>query len=391
MSGSITPPAPTFSRDELLRYSRQLIMPEVTVAGQRRLQQARVLCVGAGGLGSPLALYLAAAGVGRLGLVDGDTVDLTNLQRQTLYATADVGRPKLEAARARLSALNPEITVVPHALRLVSANALELLRDYDVIADGSDNFATRYLVNDAAVLLGKPNVSGSVYRFAGQLSVFHPGRGPCYRCLFPEPPPPGLVPSCAESGVLGVLPGIIGSLQALEVLKLLLGQGEPLIGRLLLFDGLGARCRELSFERNPACALCGDAPTIKAPCDHDEARCARPPPSGAGEREAVARYSVEEFHARRLAGEPDALLDVREPHEHQLVSLPGAVLLPLGELPARLHELAATRGYVIYCHRGARAERAYGLLRQAGFSGLRVLTGGIDAWATRIDPSLPRY
>jgi len=378
------------SRDEILRYSRHLLLPEVTLEGQKRLRAARVLLVGAGGLGSPLALYLAAAGVGRIGLVEFDRVDLTNLQRQVLYSTADVGRPKLEAARDRLAGLNPEIEIVPHAARLSSANAMEIVAGYDVVADGTDNFPTRYLVNDACVLLGKPNVHASVFRFDGQLAVFDAARGPCYRCLFPEPPPPGLVPSCADGGVLGVLPGILGTLQALEVLKLLLGRGEPMIGRLLLVDALGMRFREIAIARDPACPVCGERPTITAPIDY-EAFCGLRGEEAPADVEGIPTLAVEELAARRAAGEEVDLLDVREPHEAAIARIPGARLLPLSELPARLHELDSARTWTLSCHRGTRSVQAFHLMRRAGFGRLRVLAGGVDAWAERIDPSMPRY
>jgi molybdopterin/thiamine biosynthesis adenylyltransferase/rhodanese-related sulfurtransferase len=378
------------SRDEILRYSRHLLLPEVTLEGQRRLKEARVLVVGAGGLGSPLALYLAAAGVGTIGLAEFDAVDLTNLQRQVLYSTADVGRPKLEAARERLSGLNPEIEIVPHPLRLDSSNVMAVVEGYDVVADGTDNFPTRYLVNDACVLAGKPNVYASVFRFDGQVSVFDARRGPCYRCLFPEPPPPGLVPSCADGGVLGVLPGIVGSLQALEVIKLVLGRGEPLIGRLLLFDALGLRFREIGVRKDPRCAVCGESPTVQAPIDYEEF-CGLRGEEAAVDAAGLPTLSVEELHARRQGGEAFDLLDVREAHEAEIARIPGARLLPLSDLPARLHELDSARTYTLHCHRGTRSVQAYHLLRQAGFGRLRILAGGVDAWAERIDPTLPRY
>ncbi len=381
---------PELSRDEILRYSRHLLLPEVTLEGQRKLRSARVLVVGAGGLGSPLALYLAAAGVGRIGLVEFDSVDLTNLQRQVLYATSDVGRPKLEAARERLAGLNPEIEIVPHPVRLSSANAMDLVRDYDVVADGTDNFPTRYLVNDACVLAGRPNVYASVFRFDGQLSVFDAARGPCYRCLFPEPPPPGLVPSCADGGVLGVLPGILGTLQALEVLKLLLGRGEPMIGRLLLFDALGLTFREIGVRKDPACPVCGERRTITELIDY-EAFCGLRGEETTADTEGLPTLSVEELRDRRAAGEAIDLLDVREPHEAEIARIPGARLLPLSDLPARLHELDSARTWTLSCHRGTRSVQAYHLLRQAGFGRLRVLAGGVDAWAERIDPAMPRY
>jgi len=380
---------PTLSHDEILRYSRHLLMPEVTLAGQERLKAARVLCVGAGGLGSPLALYLAAAGVGTLGLVDFDRVDLSNLQRQVLYASGDIGRPKLDAARERLQALNPGVNVVTHPLRLASDNVMEVIGDYDIVADGTDNFPTRYLVNDACVLAGKPNVYASIFRFEGQVSVFDARRGPCYRCLFPQPPPPGLVPSCADGGVLGVLPGIIGTLQALEVLKLILGVGEPLVGRLVLFDALAFRMRELALRRDPGCAVCGSAPTVTAPIDY-EAFCGLQAGEGAA-RTSLPVLGVGELVARRRAGTAPELLDVREAHELAIARIPDARSLPLSELPARLHELDSTRDYAIACHHGLRSIEAYYLLHKAGFRRLSVLEGGVDAWAAGIDPSLPRY
>ena len=375
------------TRDEILRYSRHLVMPEVTLEGQRRLREARVLCVGAGGLGSPLTLYLAAAGIGRLGLVDFDTVDLTNIQRQVLYATADVGRLKLDAAIERLSALNPHIDIVPHALRLTSENVLDVIEPYDIVVDGTDNFPTRYLVNDACVIAGKPNVYGSIFRFEGQLSVFDARRGPCYRCLFPEPPPPGAVPSCAEGGVLGVLPGIIGSMQALEVIKLILGRGGSLIGRLVLFDALAFRFHDIRLKKDPHCVVCGATPSILAPIDYD-AFCGIGQDGPAGDLD-LPSLSVHEYVAGN-AGDAE-LLDVRNDYEFMIASIPGARLMPLGELASRLAELDATREYVLTCHHGPRAVQAYYLMRSAGFERLRVLAGGVDAWAIHIDPSMPRY
>jgi adenylyltransferase/sulfurtransferase len=372
------------SNDEILRYSRHLLMPEVTLAGQQKLKDARVLCVGAGGLGSPLALYLAAAGVGTLGLVEFDKVDVTNLQRQILYSTADVGRPKLEAACERLTALNPEVKIVPHATRLTSDNVMEVIAGYDIVADGTDNFPTRYLVNDACVFAGKPNVYASIYRFEGQVSVFHAARGPCYRCLFPEPPPPRLVPSCADGGVLGVLPGIVGSLQALEVLKLILGTGEPLIGRLVLFDALAFTTRDLRFRKDPGCEVCGESPTITSPIDYDEF-------CGIEESRALPVMSVEEANARMQTGGELELLDVRESHEQRIARIAGAISVPLTELPARLHELDSSKTYVIACHQGLRSIEAYYLMHKAGFRRLKILEGGVDAWAQKIDPTMARY
>ena len=389
-AGSAAGEASHLSNDEILRYSRHLIMPEVTLEGQRRLKAARVLCIGAGGLGSPLTLYLAAAGVGTLGVVEFDTVDLSNIQRQVLYSTADVGRPKIEAARERLTALNPDIEIVPHALRLSSDNVIDLFRQYDIIADGTDNFPTRYLVNDASILTGRPNVYASIFRFEGQVSVFGAPDGPCYRCLFPEPPPPGLVPSCAEGGVLGVLPGIVGSLQALEVIKLILGIGDPLVGRLAMFDALDFALREVTIRRDPDCAVCGASPSITAPIDY-ELFCGIRGEEGEVDATGVPILSVDAFDARRRAGESFELLDVREAYEADIVQIPGARMFPLSELPARMHELDSAVTYTLSCHHGTRSVQAYHALRKAGFGRLQVLAGGVDAWAVRIDPSLPRY
>jgi adenylyltransferase/sulfurtransferase len=377
---------PQLSHDEVLRYSRHLLLPEVGVEGQRRLKGARVLLIGAGGLGSPAALYLAAAGVGTLGLVEFDLVDVTNLQRQILHGTAALGRPKLESAAERLHDLNPHVRVEPVAERLSSANALEILRRYDVIVDGSDNFPTRYLVNDACVLLGKPLVYGSIFRFEGQVSVFDAARGPCYRCLYSEPPPPGLVPSCAEGGVLGVLPGIIGSLQALEALKLLLGIGDSLVGRLVLFDALRLRFRELALRKDPECPVCGPAPTVTALIDY-EAFCG----IGTVPRHDELEVSPAELQALRGGAVGPLVVDVREPHEYEIVHLEESRLVPLRELPARLAELDADREIVVLCHHGVRSRLAVELLRGAGFSRARSLAGGIDAWAVEVDPELPRY
>jgi len=381
---------PDLSHEEILRYSRHLIIPEVGKEGQRRLKAARVLLVGTGGLGSPLALYLGAAGVGTLGLVDFDVVDETNLQRQVLHGTSDVGRSKLASARDRLREINPHVRIEPHEERLTSANALDILREYDVIVDGTDNFPTRYLVNDACVLLGKPNVYGSIFRFEGQVSVFWAERGPCYRCLFREPPPPGLVPSCAEGGVLGVLPGIIGSLQALETLKLILGIGQPLIGRLQLFDGLQFRFRELKLRKDPACPVCGESPTVRELIDY-EAFCGVTQ-ADADER-AVPELTVAELRARIERGERVSILDVREPHEWDIVNLGplGARLIPLGELNDHLHEVEQLGDLVVHCKGGTRSARAVAQLRAAGLTRVFNLKGGILAWAEQVDPALPQY
>ncbi len=377
------------TQQEILRYSRHLVMPEVTLEGQRKLKDAKVLCVGAGGLGSPLSLYLAAAGVGTLGLVDFDEVDLTNIQRQILYSTDDVGRAKLDAATERISGLNPSIEIVPHRTRLTSDNVMAIIEPYDIVVDGTDNFPTRYLVNDACVLAGKPNVYGSIFRFDGQVSVFDASRGPCYRCLFPEPPPPGAVPSCAEGGVLGVLPGIVGSLQALETIKLILGRGESLIGRLVLFDALAFEFREVRLRKDRNCVVCGDAPSITAPIDYIEF-CG----GDAAATEAldgVPGMTVEEYAALAKAGNAYELLDVRNPHECEIARIPGARLIPVGELPARLSELDKERAYVVTCHKGPRSVQAYHLMKKAGYKHLQILLGGVDAWAEKIDPSMSRY
>ncbi len=361
------------SPDERIRYARHLALPGVGEEGQERLKAARVLVVGAGGLGSPVALYLAAAGVGTLGLVDFDEVDVTNLQRQVLYGTGDVGRPKLEAAAARLSDLNPGVRMVPHALCLSSENALDILADYDVIADGTDNFPARYLVNDACVLLGKPNVHASVSRFDGQASVFWAAKGPCYRCLFEEPPPADLVPSCAEGGVLGVLPGLLGTIQATEVLKLLLGVGEPLIGRLLLVDALRMEMRTISTAKNPACAVCGSTPTVTRLAD-TEAFCAGRPAA------ALAETSPEELAGRLASGDAPFLLDVREPYEVPARALAGALNIPLAALPSRLDDVPRGRDVVVYCESGVRSARALAILGAAGHARASHLAGGIARW-----------
>jgi molybdopterin/thiamine biosynthesis adenylyltransferase/rhodanese-related sulfurtransferase len=372
------------SPSELVRYARHLTLPEVGASGQERLAKARVLLVGAGGLGSPAALYLAAAGVGALGVVDGDAVELTNLQRQVLHGTAAVGRAKTESARERLGDLNPHVRVEAHPVRLTSDNALEILGRYDFALDGSDNFPTRYLVNDASVLLRKPYVYGSIFRIDGQVSVFAAPGGPCYRSLFAEPPPPDLVPNCAEAGVLGVLPGLIGSLQALEAIKLILGVGEPLVGRLLLVEALKVRFRELSVQRDPACAVCGDAPTVTALIDY-EAYCGVG--SGHDASEEVAATDL----ARRLTGSGGPLVvDVREPWEWEIAHIEGSRLVPLGELPDRLRELDPRAEIVTVCHKGKRSLMAQQLLQGAGFQA-RSLAGGIDAWAAEVEPGMARY
>ena len=380
------PLLPKLSHEEILRYSRHLILPDVGVEGQQKLKAARVLLVGAGGLGSPAALYLAAAGVGTLGLVDFDVVDKTNLQRQILHGTSTVGVSKLQSATARIHDLNPNVRVETFETRLTSENALDIIREFDIVADGTDNFPTRYLVNDACVLLDKPNVYGSIFRFEGQASVFHAKRGPCYRCLYSEPPPPGLVPSCAEGGVLGVLPGIIGSIQAMETIKLILGAGQPLIGRLVLFDALKLQFRELKLEKDPECPVCGAHPTVTELIDY-QAFC------GIG---AEPSYDGAEITAHELRDEWQrnpalVVVDVREPHEYEIAHIDGAVLMPLGELPDRLGELDGHHEIVTHCHHGARSLKALEILKAAGFSKVRSLRGGIDAWAVNVDPALPRY
>src|SRR5881409_117963 len=363
-------------------------MPEVGVDGQRKLKAAKVLCIGACGLGSPVVMYLAAAGVGTLGLVDFDVVDFSNLQRQILHGTPDVGRPKLASAKDRLNAINPEVTIETYETALSSQNALDLFRPYDVIVDGTDNFPTRYLVNDACVLLGKPNAYGSIFRFEGQASVFAMKEGPCYRCLYPEPPPPGLVPSCAEGGVLGILPGLVGVIQATEVIKLVLGKGEPLIGRLLLVDALAMKFRELKLRKNPDCPVCGTHPTITKLIDYNEFCGIRgeEAPVEAG----VPEIQVEELKRRLDAGEDVFVLDVREPHEYQICNING-YLIPLGDLPKRVHELDSSREIVPHCRSGARSPKAVNFLRQAGFKKVHNLAGGILAWADRVDPKMPKY
>jgi molybdopterin/thiamine biosynthesis adenylyltransferase/rhodanese-related sulfurtransferase len=383
------PAAATLTNDEILRYSRHLIMPEVGMEGQQKLKAAKVLCIGAGGLGSPLALYLAAAGVGTLGIVDFDVVDFTNLQRQIIHSTADVGRPKLESAAEKLKAINPFINLRTFNTRLSSENALDLFREFDIVADGTDNFPTRYLVNDACVLTGKPNVYGSIFRFEGQASVFATEQGPCYRCLYPEPPPPGLVPSCAEGGVLGILPGLVGVMQATEAIKLILGIGDPLIGRLLLIDALGMKFRELKLRKNPDCPACGRNRTITKLIDYNEfcgIRGEETPVSTTG----IPTIQVEELKRRLDAGENLFVLDVREPHEYQICNING-YLIPLGDLPKRVSELDSSREIVAHCRSGVRSGKAVEFLQQAGFKKVHNLAGGILAWADRIDPKMPKY
>ena len=386
---------PELTRDEVQRYSRHLILPEVGLDGQRKLKAGRVLCVGAGGLGSPAALYLAAAGVGTLGLVDFDVVDVTNLQRQILYSTLDVGRPKLEAAAERLTGLNPDVNVRTHETRLTSANALDLFRQYDVIVDGADNFPTRYLVNDACVLTGKPNAYGSIFRFEGQASVFATKDGPCYRCLYPEPPPPGLVPSCAEGGVLGVLPGLVGTIQATEALKLILGSGTTLAGRLLLLDALTMEFRTVKARRDPDCPVCGDHPSITALIDYEQF-CGIAPVAAAPAAGLPAEFetTVGELKARIDRRDDIWILDVREPNEFQICRIPGSTLIPLGELAKRLTEVprgADAPDIIVHCKMGGRSAKAVNLLRERGFTRLKNLKGGILQWIKEVDPTQTPY
>ena len=396
---------PKLSNDEISRYSRHLILPEVGMEGQQKLKAAKILCVGTGGLGAPLALYLAAAGVGTLGLVDFDTVDASNLQRQIIHSTATVGKLKVDSAEIMLNGLNPYMNVVKHNTMLTSANALEIFKDYDIIADGTDNFQTRYLVNDACVLLNKPNAYGSIFRFEGQASVFATKAGPCYRCLYPEPPPPGLVPSCAEGGVLGILPGLVGIIQATEVIKLILGIGESLAGRLLLIDALTMQFRTLKLRKNPDCPVCGTQPTVTALIDYDQF-CGIEKPAAVGPLEVardkavggasivdgIPQISVEELKRKLDAKEDVFVLDVREPHEYPIANL-GAPLIPVGELEKRVGELAAqkNREIVIHCRSGGRSQKAALILKNAGFTHVENLAGGILAWADKIDPTMPKY
>ena len=393
-SGTATDTLPALSADEVKRYSRHLILSEVGMEGQRRLKAAKVLCIGAGGLGSPVAMYLAAAGVGTIGIVDFDTVDVSNLQRQILHGTSDVGRSKLASARDTLKDLNPHVNVITHEVALSSANALDLFRGYDVVVDGTDNFPTRYLVNDACVLLGIPNAYGSIFRFEGQASVFGAKDGPCYRCLYPEPPPPGLVPSCAEAGVLGILPGLIGTIQATETVKIILGMGQTLAGRFLIYDAMKMRFRELTLRKDPECPVCGTNPTVTALIDYDQfcgivpAQAAPPAPVLT---DAMADVSVLEFKAMLNAGTAPLLIDVREPHEYEICRIEGSVLIPLGDLPARVGELDPAVELVMQCRSGVRSGKAAAFLRERGFRSVHNLAGGILAWIDQVDPSQPKY
>ena len=384
---------PELSNDEIKRYSRHLIMPEVGVDGQRRLKAGSVLCIGAGGLGSPAAMYLAAAGVGRIGIVDFDVVDFSNLQRQIIHGTPDVGRPKLASAKDRLLALNPHIQVDTYEEALSSENAFRLFEPYDIILDGTDNFPTRYLVNDACVILGKPNTYGSIFRFEGQASVFGMKNGPCYRCLYPEPPPPGLVPSCAEGGVLGVLPGIIGVIQATEAIKLLTGVGEPLVGRFLLYDALKMRFRELKVPKDPDCPVCGTHPTVTKLIDYQQF-CGIHPASPETAVNAVSNgfdITAVELKQRLDRGDKVRIIDVREPNEYQINRIPGSELIPLGELPRRYAELDPDDELVMHCKMGGRSAKAADFLRSVGFKHVQNLKGGILEWVDKVDPSQPRY
>jgi molybdopterin/thiamine biosynthesis adenylyltransferase/rhodanese-related sulfurtransferase len=382
--------AVALSNEEIMRYSRHLIMPEVGLEGQLKLKRAKVLCIGTGGLGAPLGLYLAAAGVGKIGLVDFDAVDLTNLQRQILFGTSDIGRPKIQAATDRLRNLNPDIEIDRFETRLTSENALDILKDYDIVVDGTDNFPTRYLVNDACVILGKPNVYGSIFRFEGQITIFGAAGGPCYRCLYPEPPPPGLVPSCAEGGVLGVLPGIVGAIQAAETLKLIISKGEPLIGRLLLFDALAMRFRELKLRKDPKCLVCGEHPTIKQLIDYEQFCGIRGEESVSPAQTTVPEIAPRELKSRLDRGDNLFILDVREPHEYQICNI-GGHLIPLGDLSRRVNELDSSREIVAHCRSGKRSAEAVEFLRSAGFRKVLNLKGGILAWSDEVDPRVPKY
>src|SRR5580700_141735 len=393
-SAGISAPPVTLSKDEILRYRRHLIMPDVGMEGQLQLKSAKVLLIGTGGLGAPLGLYLAAAGVGRIGMVDFDVVDFTNLQRQVIHGTKDVGRKKLDSAADRMRDINPNVELDRYEVALTSENALDILSGYDIVIDGTDNFPTRYLVNDACVILNKPNVYGSIFRFEGQASIFAYEGGPCYRCLYPEPPPPGLVPSCAEGGVIGVLPGVIGLIQATETVKLILGIGEPLVGRLMLYDALGMRFRELKLRRNPECPVCGDHPTITKLIDYHQF-CGVPSPNQAPAAQETkvneGEIGVIELKAKLDRGDKFVLIDVREPHEYKICNIPGAKLIPLREFPQHVGEFSPDDDIVIHCRSGMRSAKACSVLRAAGFQHVRNVVGGILAWSDRVDPSVPKY
>ncbi|MEX2300809.1 MAG: molybdopterin-synthase adenylyltransferase MoeB [Bryobacterales bacterium] len=380
------------SNDEILRYSRHLIMPEVGMEGQLKLKAAKVLMIGTGGLGAPLGLYLAAAGVGKIGIVDFDIVDTTNLQRQVIHGTKDIGRSKLDSAADRMHDVNPYVEIKKYEMRLSSENAIELFKDYDIVVDGTDNFPTRYLVNDACILTGKPNVYGSIFRFEGQSTVFGYEDGPCYRCLYPEPPPPGLVPSCAEGGVLGILPAVVGSIQATETVKLILGKGLTLKGRLLLYDALDMKFRELKLRKNPECPMCGTNPTIHELIDYEQF-CGIPQQQSEPETKGMSEWEIDPVGLKqRLDNKEEVfILDVREPHEYDICRLEGSTLIPLGELPKRVNELNSADDIVVHCRSGVRSGKAVDFLRKAGFRKVKNLTGGILAWSDQVDPSMPKY
>jgi molybdopterin/thiamine biosynthesis adenylyltransferase/rhodanese-related sulfurtransferase/molybdopterin converting factor small subunit len=382
---------PELTKDEIKRYSRHLILPEVGLEGQRKLKAAKVLCIGAGGLGSPVAMYLAAAGVGTIGIVDFDVVDFSNLQRQILHSTPDVGKPKLQSAKEKLTAMNPHIDIVTHDVALSSENALELFKPYDIVVDGTDNFPTRYLVNDACVILGKPNAYGSIFRFEGQASVFATKEGPCYRCLYPEPPPPGLVPSCAEGGVLGVLPGIIGCIQANETIKLIIGAGEPLVGRFLIFDALRMKFRELKLRKDPDCPVCGTHPTVTKLIDYEQFCGVQSATQEAPMSGSATEISAVDFKKRLDRGDVLKIVDVREPHEWQICRIPGAELMPLNDVPKRYVELDPSDEIVVHCKMGGRSAKAAEFLRSKGFTKVLNLSGGILDWIDKVDPSQPKY
>ncbi len=392
-STALAPPQEAeLSKDEILRYSRHLIIPEVGIEGQKKLKAAKVLLVGAGGLGAPLGLYLSAAGIGHIGIVDFDVVDFTNLQRQVIHSTGDVGRKKLDSAAEKMQGINPHLRITKHEVALSSENALDILKDYDLVVDGTDNFPTRYLVNDACVLLHKPNVYGSIFRFEGQATVFAYEGGPCYRCLYPEPPPPGLVPSCAEGGVLGILPGTIGQIQATEAVKLILGIGEPLVGRLLLYDALGMRFRELKLRKNPECPVCGEHPTVTKLIDYQQF-CGIPQQAAPAEETKVNEGEIDPIEVKQKLdrGDKFVLIDVREPHEYKICNIPGAKLIPLGEFPKHVNEFDPEADIVIHCRSGVRSAKACNVLRHAGFQHVRNMVGGILAWSDKVDPSVPKY
>jgi molybdopterin/thiamine biosynthesis adenylyltransferase/rhodanese-related sulfurtransferase len=390
MATDLATPAATLTSEENLRYSRHLILPEVGVEGQLKLKQAKVLMVGAGGLGAPLGMYLAAAGVGKIGLVDFDVVDHTNLHRQIIHGTKDVGRKKIDSATETMHDINPNVELVKHEVAITSENAFDIIKDYDIVVDGTDNFPTRYLINDACVLLNKPNVYGSIFRFEGQATIFATEGGPCYRCLYPEPPPPGLVPSCAEGGVLGVLPGIIGMIQATEAVKLILGQGTTLVGRLLLYDALHMKFRELKLRKAPDCPVCGTNRTITKLIDYHQF-CGVPDPQAPAAPPVKGEIEVTDLKAMLDRGDKFTLIDVREPYEYQIARIPGAKLIPLGEISKRLAEISRDEDLVLHCKMGGRSAKAIGILKEAGYTRLTNVRGGIQAWSEKVDPSVPKY